>query len=90
MLVTYVKCFKSKHTMELKHFSEMMQPVLHDSQFHEIKYNGTCSKDLQTKKMLLSNNEHKRQLMSLLKFKLYYNTNALELEKQHLSSSRGW
>ena len=22
--------------MELKHFSEMMQPVLHDSQFHEI------------------------------------------------------
>ena len=36
MLVTYVKCFKSKHTMELKHFSEMMQPVLHDSQFHEI------------------------------------------------------
>ena len=33
MLVTY---FKSKHPMELKHFSEMMQPVLHDSQFHEI------------------------------------------------------
>ena len=36
MLVTYVKCFKSKHTMKLKHFSEMMQPVLHDSQFHKI------------------------------------------------------
>ena len=36
MLVTYVKCLKSKHTMELKHFSEMMQPVLYGSQFHEI------------------------------------------------------
>ena len=32
----YFKCFKNKHTMELEHFSEMMQPVLHDSQFHEI------------------------------------------------------
>ena len=35
-------------------------------------------------------NEHKRQLISLLKLKFYYNTNALELEKQHLPSSRGW
>ena len=66
VLVTYVKCFKSKHTMELEHFSEMMQPALHDSQCHEItvffnktvqiKNNGTCSKDLQTEKILLSNN----------------------------------
>ena len=36
MLEMYFKCFKSKHTMELKHFSEAMQLVLHDSQFHEI------------------------------------------------------
>ena len=38
MLVTNVKGFKSNHimAMELKHFSEMMQLVLHDSQFHEI------------------------------------------------------
>ena len=38
MLVANVKCFKSKHTMvmELKHFSEMMQLVPRDSQFHEI------------------------------------------------------
>ena len=38
MLVTNAKCFKSKHimVMELKHFSEMMQLALHDSQFHEI------------------------------------------------------
>ena len=36
MLVDIVKCFKSKHTMELKHFSEMMQLELRYSQFHEI------------------------------------------------------
>ena len=36
MLVANIKCFKSKHTMELKHFSEMMQFVLRYSQFHEI------------------------------------------------------
>ena len=36
MLVANVKCFKSKHTMELKNFSEMMQLVLRYSQFHEI------------------------------------------------------
>ena len=29
-MVVNVKCFKSKHTMELKHFSEMMQLVLHE------------------------------------------------------------
>ena len=47
-------------------------------------------KTCRLKKFLLSNNEHKRQLISLLKLKLYYNTNALELEKQYLSPSRGW
>ena len=36
MLVANVMCFMSKNTMELKHFPEMMQLVLHDSQFHEI------------------------------------------------------
>ena len=36
MLVTNVKCFKSKHTMGLKHFLEMMQLGLRDFQFHEI------------------------------------------------------
>ena len=36
MLVANVKGFKSKHTMELEHFSEMMQSVLHNSQFREI------------------------------------------------------
>ena len=34
---------------------------------------------------MLSNNEHKRQLMSLLKLKLYYNTNALEPKKNNSS-----
>ena len=40
-------------------------------------------KTCRLKKFLLSNNEHKRQLMSLLKLKLYYNTNTntnLELD----------
>ena len=36
MLVANVKCFKSKHIMELKHYSEMMQLVLRDSQYPEI------------------------------------------------------
>ena len=36
MLVANVKWFKNKHTMELKHFSEMMQLVLPYSKFDEI------------------------------------------------------
>ena len=35
MLVPNVKCSTSKH-MQLTHFLEMMQLVLHDSQFHKI------------------------------------------------------
>ena len=42
------------------------------------------SKDLQTEKLLLSNNEHKRQLMNLLKRKLYYNTNLKNSIFRHL------
>ena len=36
MLVANVKCFRSKHTIELKHYTKMMQLVLRDSQIHEI------------------------------------------------------
>ena len=56
---------------------------------HDFYIKGDKVNTCRLKKLLLSNNEHKRQLMNLLKLKLYYNTNALELEKQHISPSRG-